>query len=100
MTVKEGFLPVGLSNKNLDTAIIEQADGTKAHRESVVITDPENTDARVTIAKSKADHSEYALLAQHDTNSDEILTNILNEMRLLNMRFEEAFRTGISQGDI
>ena len=34
----EGFLPVGVSGELLDTVKIDQADGTEAHRENVLIT--------------------------------------------------------------
>lgn len=30
----------------------------------------------------------------------EALTDILNEQKLLNLRFEEAFQTGINEGDV
>jgi hypothetical protein len=47
MAITEGFLPVGVSHKNLDTTVITQSDGsTPAHREAVFLADPENTDAR------------------------------------------------------
>ncbi len=37
----EGTLPVGITDKHLDTTIVEQTDGTEAHREVVVLGDPE-----------------------------------------------------------
>jgi len=43
MAVEEGNLPIGaITDKVLDTSVVTQTDGTEAHRESVVITDPEN----------------------------------------------------------
>ncbi|MCK5013202.1 MAG: hypothetical protein KAS66_05240 [Candidatus Omnitrophica bacterium] len=47
--VTEGILPVGTSLKNLDTTIVEQTDGTPAHRETVVIGDPAINGARVNL---------------------------------------------------
>lgn len=44
--VVEGFLEVKDTDEVLDTTVIEQLDGTEAHREAVVIADPETTAAR------------------------------------------------------
>ena len=47
MVVKESTLPVGTTDKLLDTTEITQEDGTKAHREAVFIADPIYSDRRV-----------------------------------------------------
>ena len=99
MAVEEGFLPVGISGKNLDTTVVTQDSGTETHREAVFIADPEDVDARLAVAKDKQD--DYAIKVKSDTStSDETLQSINMQLTLLNARFEEAFRTGITLEDI
>ena len=99
MTVTESTIPVGDTGKLLDAVTVEQGDGTAAEREAVVVTDPENNDARANVVQSEADVDQYAALVHLDENMSELLKNIMMEMRLLNARFEEAFRTNIRTGD-
>jgi hypothetical protein len=51
MTTEEGRLQVGISTEFLDTTIVEQSDGSEAHREGVFIGDPETTAARAAVNK-------------------------------------------------
>jgi len=105
MAVNESFLPVGVSGERLDTAELTNSQGIKVHREMVVNASPTDFDARqevdpipeaARVILYDADGN-YALEVK---NNDEVLTNILNEMRLLNARFEEAFRTAIKRKDL
>ncbi len=60
MSVTEGNINVGDTGKKLDTVVVEQTDGTEAHREAVVITDPEKLEARAGVAEDVAVKYEYA----------------------------------------
>ena len=60
MAVTEGFLPVGVSGKQLDTTVITQSDGsTPAHREAVFLADPENTNARGKVTNAVPGSTDY-----------------------------------------
>ena len=84
MAVTEGTLPVGDTGKNLDTTVVEQTDGTEAHREAVILTDPEDNDARAKIT-DEASRQNYGLVV-HDPQSAYILAAIQalgNELRVI-----------------
>ena len=49
--VIEGTIKVTTTGDELDTAVIEQADGTMAHREAVHLADPKNPLARAGVVE-------------------------------------------------
>ena len=66
---------------------------------SAVITDPIDSSHKLRLVLSHKDRSEYVVPVSVDTNDREVLDAILHQLRLLNTRFEEAFRTGITTKD-
>ena len=49
---------------------------------------------------SKEDGSDNAVLVHSDDNNKELFTSTVRQLKLLNARFEEAFRTRIYKEDI
>ena len=49
---------------------------------------------------SKQDREDSAILVHTDDNNKELFTTMIRQFKLLNARFEEAFRTNISKEDI
>ena len=70
--VTEGFLPVGVSKKNLDTVVLEQEDLTVVHREMVTLGDPIDIDARAKVGKD-ALSGDYASVVR-DPRLDDVVT--------------------------
>jgi len=94
-----GSIPVGDTGKNLDTTVVTTTEGD-VHREAVFVADPTNPDARANVVQSHADLEDFALLVKSDDGVTDLMQGILFELKLLNVRFEEAFRTNITDGDV
>lgn len=83
MTATEGKLPVGESGEDLDTTIVEQTDGSLTHREAIVLTDPEDNDARASVTAGVPELAAYGGTV-HDPMIESIditLKHILEELR-------------------
>jgi len=87
MAVKEGQIPIGVTNRVLDTTVVTQTDGTLAHREAVTITDPATAAARVRVSGTEESATRYALQVQDDKMDDLISTMglILKELQAMNL---------------
>lgn len=64
MTVAEGKLQVGVSDKYLDTTTVTQADGGTTHREVVVLADPETLASYAAVLADEPDFSEIGLVTR------------------------------------
>lgn len=97
--VTEGLLPVGTTLKNLDTTIVEQTDGTPAHREAVVIADPVDNDARVSLVAVDGEYKvpvvDSAGNLHAQTAQEELLQKIVGELKVMN--FHLSNMTGICE---
>ena len=86
--VNESFLPVGVSGEKLDTTTVTQTDGKTTHREAVVITDPEDLDARVSIKQIDGVYylpvTDTQMFSYQQGIQEEILQNILGELKVMN----------------
>lgn len=90
MTVEEGRLKVGVTDKFLDTTIVEQAGGAEAHREGVFVGDPETTGARAAVAAS-INRADFALATRDVGLVDVIvmLRAIHAEMRMVRVHLNQ-----------
>jgi len=77
MSIEEGQLPVGNSGEYLDTTVVTQDSGVETHREAVVITDPEDNDARLKV-KTSTVTSDYGI-----TTRDPQIDDVITELRLI-----------------
>ncbi len=92
MAVEEGILPVGDTGENLDTTIIEQTDGTPAHREVIVNADPEDNDARQNIVQPDTTEFYAARTIDHQlAGIAEILNETLKTQKRTLKLLETAF---------
>lgn len=73
----EGRIRVGGTDKDLDTTIVTQSDTKPAHRETVVIGDPADNDARLDVKKD-INTGEYQLLTQD--KQIQVVCDLLSEM--------------------
>lgn len=64
MTVTEGRVRVAPTGDELDTTVVTQTDGTKAHREAVVITDPETLAARAAVLNAEPSSTDYGAVTR------------------------------------
>lgn len=80
----EGFLPVGVSGKNLDTTVVTRADGTKVHREAVVLTDPADNDARANVVATESDQYSSLVFSHELPRLVGLMRDLLHEQRLTN----------------
>jgi len=100
--IQEGFLPVGVSGKLLDTVVVEQADGTKVHREAVVTTDPLDSDARANVAQPDGLDFHSARTTDHELKH---IAGLLRELvglqkgtlRLLEAAFDDGLSSEIDK---
>lgn len=89
MAVTEGNIAVGGTDKLLDTTEVVQDSGRVTHREAVVLTDPENNDARVSV--ELADNREKYHLNTQDPRLDsviDLLSDLLEQQKLTNILLE------------
>jgi hypothetical protein len=66
VAVDEDSLPVGTTTERLDTTKITQADGSPAHREAVLITDPEKAGHRANVTKTVEKNGRYAQMVSDE----------------------------------
>jgi len=87
MAVDEGRLQVGVKDTFLDTSVVEQTDGEDAHREAVVITDPETLGARTGVSGTEESASRYALQVQDDKMDDLIsmMGLVMEQLKIMNL---------------
>ena len=93
MAIEEGKLPVGPTDQSLDTTVIEQSDGAEAHREVVVLADPETREAYVKVAKPDGQYSYYSLRT-HDPQIEQLIglmSDLLQVQRAQFSLMREAF---------
>lgn len=96
MAIKEATLPVGTTDKLLDTTEITQEDGTKAHREAVFIADPVDTRRRANVVRTrrsllKTDVRNTYAVATADAQARRTastLEAILDQLQVMNMHLE------------
>lgn len=107
MTVEEGTLPVNPTDKRLDTAVIQQKDGQDAHREAVVLGDPELADYRAAMMRwGPHDHGRYdgmyamAVTDYRMSVLESLLKEILVELRIGNQHLSIGSDEEITEGDI
>ena len=94
MTIKEGTLPVGPTDKLLDTTIVEQEDGTQVHREGVFIGDPGTAARRVNVleifpALGLMHTHAMATTDQALVITNELLAEMIGELRLMRSHLAE-----------
>jgi len=87
MAVEEGALPVGTTEEVLDTVVVEQEDGTDAHREMVSVGDPETTEARARVSSTEENATRYALQVQDDKMDDLIsmMGVVVEQLKIMNL---------------
>jgi len=87
MAVTEGNLDVGDTGEKLDTTVVEQTDGTDAHREAVILTDPETLAARASVAGTEESATRYALQVQDDKMDDLIsmMGVVVEQLKIMNL---------------
>lgn len=109
MAVEEGTLPVGPTDKLLDTAIVEHADGTPVHREGVFIGDAGNAAARAEVKRSSpflsdASNNEQtyaqAISDQRLEFLQDTLTGILTELKIITLHLQLGSDEEIREGDV
>lgn len=96
----EDFIPVSGTDDVLDTTLVTQEDGTKAHREGVFIGDPAEAAARAAVAKNSA--AAYALTVSDRRLEfiQEALENILTELKITNKHLHMATDEEFEESDI
>jgi hypothetical protein len=67
--------------------------------DSITIADSTDGRKRVNLVTSKEDKSDNAIVVHPDVSNAEVLNDIRNQLALMNTRFEEAFRTGLTMKD-
>lgn len=70
MSVTEGKIQVTPTDKYLDTSVVTQSDGEKAHRENVCISDPEVLAARANVGKDILGNYNLGVRFAHDGHVD------------------------------
>ena len=88
MTVTEGQISVtgqGNAGVVLDTTVVEQVDGSLAHREGVFIGDPEITAARVKVVGAEPSGNDFGAVVRDPAAaaSTALLLSILAELRVI-----------------
>lgn len=92
MAVTEGNLAVGETGEKLGTTIVTQLDGTEAHREEVVVVDPEILAARAGVAEDAAVKEAYA--ARVFDVMGQSLLDAIKEQTLVLKRIERHLSEG------
>ena len=83
MATTEGSIVAGTTGKLLDTTIVEQDSGLDTHREAVVLTDPEDNDARANVLLK--DHKYASNVYSVDaTRTNQLLGEVLKELQISN----------------
>jgi len=87
MAVTEGAIDVGTTGEKLDTTKVTQTDETTAHREAVVLTDPETLAARAGVKGTEELSTRYALQVQDDKIDDLIsaVHILINQVKITNI---------------
>ncbi len=103
MTVKEAFLPVGVTTEKLDTTKITQTDGTIAHREAVFLASPMTNDAR--IEPEPFDVGRGKLFSLPTTGVElrslvDLIGQLLNEQRLTNLHMSRLTGEPLTIDDV
>lgn len=109
MAVEEGTIEVTTTGDKLDTAVVEQTDGTLAHREAVVLTDPEKLGHRANVlTRGPAPRRHDPANFQHDVGVsdyrlqvlEDVLNEILTEMKIMNLHLSCGSDEEINEGDL
>lgn len=84
MSVTEGVIPVGDTGLDLDTTVVEQTDGTVAHREAVTITDPGLLEGRAAV-NLQALINHYGLVVRDPGQEDLLLCmgRVVEELKMI-----------------
>lgn len=77
--------------------LITLEDGTTAFQPSNAISDAEGNGVNVSRSEENRDNHSLNVRPDNALSTDELLNLVYRELRLLNIRFEEAFDTKIPQ---